>query len=64
MFINGWRKHYPIHVFPAFWDELDRLIEEGIVVSCYEVLEELREQDDDLLEWVKKRHGIFEKPTE
>ena len=21
-------------------------------------------QDDDLLEWVQKRHGIFEKPTE
>jgi PIN domain nuclease of toxin-antitoxin system len=64
IFINGWWKHYPIDVFPSYWQALDKLMEEGIVFSCFEVYEELKRQDDALLKWAKKHRKFFEDPTE
>jgi hypothetical protein len=64
VFINGWRKHYPIDVFPSFWRSLSRLFEDGTAFSCWDVFEEIRRHDDELLAWVKERQHVFEKPTE
>ena len=64
VFINGWWKHYRIDVFPSFWKELDRLIQQGVVISCEEVYEELKRQKDELFRWAKKRKTVFEKPSE
>jgi len=62
--INGWHKHYRIDVFPSLWDALGVLLEEGTVFSCDDVFGELKDKEDDLLEWAKTRRNAFEKPTE
>ena len=62
--INGWRKRYPITVFPSLWETLAVLMDEGVVFSCDEVYGELKRQKDELLEWAKGRRGAFERPTE
>ena len=62
--INGWHKRYRRSVFTALWDALDLLIHDGAVFSCYEVFEELKKQEDDLLDWAKRRRDMFKDPDE
>lgn len=63
-FINSWRKHYAPAVFPKLWEEVDRLMKAGAVVSCRAVFEELEKKDDEILEWAKLRREYFRYPTE
>lgn len=63
-FINGWRKNYPIDVFPSVWSILDRNIRSGKVVSCDEVYREISHQKDDLFAWVKARKQCFLRVTD
>lgn len=37
---------------------------DGVVVSCNEVYEELKRQNDDLFKWAKQRKLVFENPSE
>jgi hypothetical protein len=62
-FINGWTKRYRPQVFSGVWKHVDRKIEEGVVVSCDEVLLEINQGEDDLVMWAKQRRKIFLKPT-
>jgi hypothetical protein len=62
-FINGWRKHYGIEVFPGVWDHVDDLIKQRTVFSCEEVYRELKKKDDDVFAWAKGRKEIFQKPS-
>ena len=39
--LEGWRRHYPLDVFPGLWDQLDSLIADGDLRSTEEVLHEL-----------------------
>jgi len=62
--INGWHKRYRIDVFPALWDAMGVLMQEGSVFSCDDVYAELKEKEDNLLQWAKIHRDAFEKPTE
>lgn len=64
LFINGWRKHYQPDVFPAFWEALNGLMQDGVLFSCEAVYDEIQAQADELAAWVKQRKKYFEKPTE
>jgi hypothetical protein len=63
-FINGWRKHWRIDVFPTLWDRLDSIVDGKRVFSCRAVSREIQRQMDDLHEWTKNRPHIFQQPTE
>lgn len=54
--IDLWRRHYPPDVFPGLWEDIEKLVNEGLLIAPREVLEELRGVDDEILEWAK-RHG-------
>ncbi len=59
VYIESWRRRYPIDVFPSFWQKLDKWAEEGLILSTEEVRVEIEKVDDDLLEWIKKRKHFF-----
>jgi len=47
-------------MFTPVWDQLDRLIREGIIRASEEVLEDLRKQEGDtLVEWCEERRDFF-----
>lgn len=62
--INGWHKRYRRDVFPTIWVTLESLLENTTVFSCEEVYLELKEQEDDLFEWVEARKKSFYQPNE
>ncbi len=51
-------RRYPEDVFPAVWLWLDRLVREGRVWTCREVLTEVGRGDDQLEPWLKARQEI------
>jgi hypothetical protein len=57
--IEAWHRRYPLDVFPALWDGLDRLISSGRLQASDEVLVELKKKDDDLYHWAKSRPAMF-----
>ncbi len=62
--IEGWRRLYPPDVFPAVWDHLDELIDEGNLRATEEVLKELEKKDDEVHAWAKSRPDLFVKIDE
>jgi uncharacterized protein DUF4411 len=62
-FINGWRKHWRIDVFPTLWKRLNEEIDGRQIFSCRAVQREIRHQRDDLCEWINNRPHMFEQPT-
>ena len=54
-FIEPWHRRYPPDMFPRFWEQLDALAEDGVVLAPEEVLRELSKVDDDLYGWAKAR---------
>ena len=50
---------YPPDVFPTAWEKIDKLIRNGIICSCEDVLQEIVVQDDVLSKWAKERQNIF-----
>lgn len=61
--IGAWVRTYPPDLFPRVWEELDSLATSGRLLIPDEVLEELRIQDDDLLQWVRSRANTIVAPT-
>ncbi len=59
MFIQAWRRYYPIDVFPSVWEMMDNLISEGEVVAIDEVRRELERKDDEAFAWVAERNYLF-----
>lgn len=57
--IEPWHRRYPPDMFPRFWDQLDTLAAEGIVLAPEEVLHELSKVDDDLYAWARARRHFF-----
>lgn len=57
--ITAMRRIYPKDVFPGVWDKISGLAESGVLISSDQVLEELRTQDDVVLEWAEKHDEIF-----
>lgn len=58
-FITSWRTWHPIDVFPSLWDRLEDLIASGEIVSPDVVHDELKQKDDELARWAKRRKGLF-----
>lgn len=61
--LHGWRRDYPLDVFPGVWETLDRLVDSGRLISCDEVLLEIERGGDDLYEWLKTRDQMFHEPS-
>lgn len=53
------RRIYPADIFPGAWGKLNELAEAGILISAEDVFEELKVQDDEILEWANKHQEIF-----
>lgn len=58
-------KLYPRDPFSRVWDKLEEWVGEGHVISPEEVLEELRQVDDEASEWaVQHKQQLFKPPEE
>lgn len=59
--IGAWRRHYPpdIEVFVPIWEQIDTMIESGLLAAIDEVKREIAKKDDELLEWAKARPKLF-----
>lgn len=53
------QRHHPLDVFGSLWAKMAAVIDEGAVISCEEVLDELTIGNDDLLDWAKQRNEAF-----
>lgn len=53
------KNHYPIEHFPSVWNNIEELIKKGRLLSCREVLEEIRCGDDELVLWCKNMKHVF-----
>jgi hypothetical protein len=64
--LHAWRRAYPPEVFPAIWQRLDGLIQQGQLIASEEVLVELEQKDDEVHGWARQRRAMFvpqETPT-
>ena len=59
VFIAAKNTYYQMEVFPAFWSWLDDQAELGAIASTDMVYDELKDGDDDLAVWAKKRRQSF-----
>jgi hypothetical protein len=51
-------------IFPAFWQQFDRAVADGEIMSTREVLRELeREEPDHVFRWATANAHIFSTPT-
>jgi len=57
--LDGWRRHYPIEVFPTLWDRLAELISDGSLQATEEVRIELEKRDDEVFEWCNSQNELF-----
>lgn len=57
--LTAMRRVYPEDVFPGAWRKLSELADSGAVIAVDEVLEELKAEDDEVLEWAQAHSGIF-----
>ena len=55
VFITAKNSYYQMDIFPAFWSWLDDQAELGALGSTDLVFDELKDGDDNLATWVKKR---------
>jgi len=57
--------YYP-ESFPSFWDQVEQLAVDGMLVSCSEVAKELNLQSsaEHLIDWVESHPQLFPDPTE
>jgi len=53
--LHAWRRAYPPKRFPALWNAIDGLVDEGRLVASLEVFNELQKKDDDVCGWAKER---------
>ena len=56
---HGWRDRYPPDVFPAIWDNISDLIDNGELMASEEVLRELETGSDDLYDWARAHSRMF-----
>jgi len=54
-FIQAKNEYYAFRLCPGFWDWIDRENHAGTVFSIEPVLKELRDGNDELVDWAKNR---------
>ncbi len=52
-FIQAHRFYYPLDVFNSFWSEVEKLAENGTIISIDKVQNEIYGNEDDLTIWCK-----------
>lgn len=57
-------RHNPLDVFPTVWNKIESLITRGLLSAPKEVLNEIKEGDDQLAEWAKKQNKLFKEITQ
>lgn len=57
--IFAWSRPYQHERFPSFWNSMDQLIQDGILIASDEVKMELARKQDDLFEWIQQRQQMF-----
>ncbi len=55
---------YRMSTFPSLWHNLGELVKDERLISAYQVLEELKEKDDELLRWARKNKRMFKAEDE
>lgn len=49
--LDGWNRYYPHDVFPALWQNLARMVDQGHLRATEEVLAELERKQDEVYAW-------------
>lgn len=63
--IAAWYERYKPNRFPKLWEQLDKLIKEGRLVSSSLVYRECSKQrSEELHNWLKERDTMFHTPDE
>ena len=57
--IDLWRRFYPPDIFKKLWKDIEALIKQGLLIAPKEVYNELKQVDDEMLEWAKKHKTMF-----
>jgi len=58
--VHAYQRSYPPDILPQLWEErFDELIDAGLLISPFDVLEELKKKHDDLYAWAKERQDMF-----
>ena len=59
VFIAAWRDHYPIDLYPGFWECLQRFRQEQVLLSVDRVRDEIN-SPSELVEWLRQHwRGAF-----
>jgi len=53
----------PLDVFPSIWKNLSTLVKDDRLIAPKEVLNEIKQNDDQLCTWAKKQKNMFKEPT-
>lgn len=62
--IDAGERHYPIDVFPAFWERLDKMISDGRLKAPKTLIDELEQKDDSWRKWVYDRQSAMIWPVD
>jgi len=62
--IDGLERYYPEEAFPALWDRVDGLIDEGRFLLSEEVWEEIKSKDAVAKAWCEDRQDRLVVPTD
>ncbi|MDA3832671.1 MAG: DUF4411 family protein [Spirochaetales bacterium] len=62
VFIRAKNFEYQFAIAPGFWDWIDRLFYNGLLICGHMVFEELHTKGDPLSDWVEKRERYFLDP--
>jgi len=57
-------RKYPLVVFPGVWRNVEKLINDGLLVAPKEVLREIENGDDEVKAWAKKQKKLFKELNE
>ncbi len=61
--VGAWVRSYPPDLFPGVWEHMSDLARAGQLIAPEDVLEELKDRDDELQAWVKARTDAIIVPT-
>lgn len=51
--------HYPPDIFPGLWNDLQSLVDQGLLIAPDEVFQEICRKDDGLAKWGKSNRKMF-----
>ena len=58
--LHGWVRSYPPDILPPLWEKISDLIEKKIIISPFDVYQEIEKKEGDkLYQWCKERNEMF-----